>query len=275
MKRFVTICALLLLCGTPALADVTITQTMTVEGKMGAMMGGATGGAMPTLVTRIKGLMSRTDVEMKDMSMATITDLTVPQFIILNAATRTAQIMGPGSASFAHSAAVLPKMDFTFKPSGRTQVIDGVRCEEHAFTMSANMAEMAPAGQMPPEAMAAMRDVRMAMKGSVWIATSGPGVADYVRFQKAATDAKMLAALTGVTPGGRGSLDQLMTAAAAAPGLPYLTEMTMEFEGTGKAVEMMRMMGPIEMTQRTTKVSTEPIADAMFKVPDGYTIEKP
>jgi hypothetical protein len=272
MKRLVTLCALMLLCGTSAWADVTITQTMTVEGKMGAAMGGM----MPTLVTRIKGLMSRTDIDVKEMSMATITDLTVPQFIILNTATRTAQVMGPDSAPFAQSPAALPKMDFTFKPTGRTQVIEGVPCEEHAFTMSANMAEMGPPGQMPPEAVAAMKDVRMAMTGSVWIATSGPGVSDYVRFQKAATDAKMIAALTGValTPAGRGSLEELMAATAAAPGLPYLTEMTMTFEGTGKAVEMMRMMGPIQMTQRTTKVSTEPIADALFKVPDGYTLEK-
>lgn len=270
MKRFAMLSALVLLCAAPVRADVTIRQTMTMEGKMAAAMGGMT----PQMVTRIKGLRSRTDVDAAGQTMATITDLTVPQLIILNAATRTAQVVGPGASQLPGAPAAMPKMDFTFKSTGRTQVIEGARCEEHVFTMRADMSEMGSPGQMPPEAMAAMKDVHMAMTGSVWIATSGPGVADYVRFQKAATDAKMIAALTGVTPGQPGGLDRLMTTAAMAPGLPYLAEITMEFEGTGKAVEMMRMMGPITMTQRTTAVSTDPVPDDMFKVPEGYTVEK-
>jgi hypothetical protein len=208
--------------------------------------------------------------------MASITDLTVPQFVLLNAATRTAQIFGPGAQSFPQKGVALPKVNVSFNATGRTQVIEGARCEEHAFTMTADMAEMGGPGQMPPEVVTAMKDVRMAMSGSVWIATSGPGVADYVTFQKAATDAKMLAAMTGIAAGQQGGgLDRLMAAAASAPGLPYLTEITMSFEGTGKAVEMMKMMGPITMAQRTTSVSTEPIPEEMFRVPDGYRVEKP
>jgi hypothetical protein len=270
MTRVAVICVLVLVCAVPAGADVTIRQTVTMEGKMAAAMGGMT----PQMVTRIKGLRSRTDVEAAGQTMATITDLTVPQFVILNAATRTAQVMGPGASPFAAAPAAMPEMDFTFTSTGRTQVIQGARCEEQVFTVRANMEEMGPPGQMPPEAMAAMKDVRMAITGSVWVATSGPGVADYVRFQKAANDAKMVAALTGVTPGQRGGLDQLLTAAAVAPGLPYLAEITMEFEGTGKAVEMMRMMGPITMIHRTTAVTTDPLPDDLFEVPEGYTVER-
>lgn len=272
MTRLVALFTIGLLCAAPATADVTLTQTMTMEGKMAAAMGGAT----PRMVTRIKGMMSRTDIEVMGQSMASITDLTVPQFVLLNAATRTAQIFGPGSQSLPGAPVALPKMDVSFKPTGRTQVIEGAKCEEHAFTMNVNMAEMGAPGQMPPDAAAAMKDVRMAMSGSVWVATSGPGVADYVRFQKAAGDSKMIAALTGIAPGQQGGgLDRLMAAAAAAPGLPYLTEITMSFDGTGKAVEMMKQMGPIMMTHRTTSVSTEPIPAEMFKVPEGYTVEKP
>jgi hypothetical protein len=272
MKRLAALCVLVLLYVAPAEADVTITQTMTMEGKMAAAMGGAT----PQMVTRIKGMMSRTDIDVMGQSMASITDLTVPQFVLLNAATRTAQIFGPAAQPLPGKDVAFPKVDGSFKATGRKQVIEGANCEEHMFTMTADMAEMGAPGQMPAEAAAAMQDVRIAMNGSVWIATSGPGVAEYVRFQKAATDSKMLAAMTGIPAGQQGGgMERLMAAAAAAPGLPYLTEITMSFEGTGKAVEMMKMMGPITMTQRTTSVSTDPIPDELFKVPEGYTVEKP
>jgi len=269
MPRLVTLLAMLLLCAGPAAADVTVTQTMTIEGTMAPMMGGAA----PRMVTRIKGLQSRTDVEVMNQTIATITDLARQQVIILNGASRTAQIVKPGALPETGAPVTMPKLDLSFKATGRSQVIEGARCDEHAFTMSINMAEAGASGQMPPEVAAAMKDVRMAMTGSVWIATSGPGVEDYVRFQKAATDAKMIAALTGMKPGAQpGGLEQLMAASSAAPGLPYLSEMTMVFEGTGKMVEMMKQMGPIKMTQRTTAVSTDALPDDLFQVPGDYKL---
>lgn len=268
MTRFVPLLAMVLLCAAPAHADVTVTQTITIEGPMAQMM---TGGA-PRMVTHIKGLQSRTNVEVMNQTIATITDLATQQVIFLNGATRTAQVVMPGTRPAPGAPPVtMPKIAMSFKSTGRTQEIEGARCEEHAFTMTMNMAEAGASGQMPPEALAAMKDVRMAMSGSVWIATSGPGVADYVRFQKLATDANMVAALTGMQPGGQpGGLEQLIAASSAAPGLPYLSEMTMTFEGSGKMVEMMKQMGPIKMTQRTTAVSTDALSDDLFQVPGDY-----
>jgi hypothetical protein len=65
-----------------------------------------------------------------------------------------------------------------------------------------------------------------------------------------------------------------MSAAASAPGLPYLTEIAMSFEGTGPMVEAMKQMGPMKMVQRISSVSTDPIADDVFRVPEGYTTQK-
>lgn len=272
MTRFLTTIAVVLLCAAPAGADVTLTQTMTVEGGPAAMMGGMT----PRMVTRIKDLASRTDIDAMGHTMVAITDLTAPRMVVLDGATKTAQVFDPGSPAIPGGGQVtLPEIDMTFKPTGRSRVIEGASCDEHVFTMSMNMGEMG-AGKMPPEAVSAMKDVRMAMSGSVWIAASGPGVADYVRFQKAASDAKMVAVLAGVVPGGQtGGLDRLMAAASAAPGLPYLTEMTMTFEGSGKVVEMMKQMGPIRMSQRISEISTDSIPAAMFEVPDDYKVVKP
>ena len=272
MTRFRTVIAVVLLCAAPLEADVTVTQTMTIEGGMAAMMGNA----MPRMVTRIKRLASRTDVEVMDQTIATIADLAAPQLIVMNSATRTAQIFDAGSPALSGaSPGAVPKVDMTFTRTGQSRVIDGAQCEEHTFTMSLNMADMGAQAPMPSEATSAMKDVRMAMSGSVWIATSGPGVADYVSFQKAAADANMIAALTGIRPGQQsGGLDRLIAAASAAPGLPYLTEMTISFEGSGKVVEMMKQVGAIKLTQRITSVSTDPIPDEMFSVPVEYKIVK-
>jgi len=272
MNRFRTTLVLLLLCAAPMRADVTVVQTMSIEGAMTAMMGGVT----PRMVTRIKDQVSRTDVDVMDQTVATITNLATRQLIVLNGADKTAQIFGAGSPAFpAGQAPPMPKVDVTSKPTGQSRVIEGAQCQEHAFTMKVNLAEMGASGQMPAEASAAMKDVRLSVSGSVWVATEGPGVAEYMAFYKAAADANLAAAVTGMPPGQSGGLESLMNAASAAPGLPYLTEMIMTFEGTGKVVDMMKVMGPMKLTHRVTSVSTDAVPNDLFVVPEGYQVVKP
>ena len=139
--------------------------------------------------------------------------------------------------------------------------------------MLMDMASMAGA-QMPPEAAEMLKGVKMAMNGSIWVAKSAPGVAEIMAFNKAALSSGLLAAVSGVKPGQAGGMEQLMTAAASAPGLPYLTEMTMEMQGEGPMVEAMKQMGAMKMIQKVSTVSTDAIADDLFKMPAGYTVEK-
>jgi hypothetical protein len=80
--------------------------------------------------------------------------------------------------------------------------------------------------------------------------------------------------MAGMKAGQSGGMDKLMAAAASAPGLPYLTEITMTMEGSGPMVEAMKNMGPMKMVQKVTSVSTDTLSDDLFKVPDGYTVEK-
>lgn len=274
MKRCLTTLAIVALCLAPLHADLTLTQTMTIEGGMAAMMGGM----QPKMLTRIKGSKSRSDIEMMNQTITTITDLDKKQVVVLNAANKTAMLVD--ATSIADKLPVgMPKIDFTFKPTGQSRSIDGVKCDEHAFTMSMDMSTMGGGREMPPEAAQAMKDVKMLMNGSVWIATTGPGVAEYMAFQKTATSAALGWALGGALGGpsaqqGSGGFDKLMAAATSAPGLPYLTEITMSFEGSGPMVDMMKQMGAMKMTQRVTAVSTEALADSLFVVPADYKVEK-
>ena len=269
MKKCLTTALAVALSVTAVLADVTVTQTMTMEGPSAAMMQGA---QLPRMTMRIKGRKSRTDIDMNGTTISSIADLDAGHVVLLNAANRTATVTSPATVAAGGAPIPMPKVDLSLKPTGKSQSIAGQSCDEHAFTMTLHMAEMMT--QLPPEAAAAVKDVRMVMNGSFWVAKAAPGADEFAAFSKAAAQSKLLSSVMGAVPGMSGGIDKLIEAASTAPGLPYLTEMTMSLEGTGPMVEAMKAMGGMKMVQRIDSVSTAPLADDLFRIPEGYTIEK-
>jgi hypothetical protein len=271
MRKPLLTLAILAVSLVPLAADITITQTMTMEGPAAAMMAG---GQMPKTTMRIKGLKARTDIEVMGQTISTITDVAKKQVIILQSQTKTAQVVTPAAIAAGGTPVVLPKMDVSFSPTGKSQTIDGVRCDEHSFAMTLDLAQTMGQAQVPPEAAKMMEGVKMMMNGSIWIAKDAPGAGEFTAFNKAALDSNLLGAVTGMQAGQSGGLDKLMEASAKAPGLPYLTEISMTYEGAGPMVEAMKQMGPMKIIQKVASVSTNPIPDDVFEVPAGYTIEK-
>jgi hypothetical protein len=93
-------------------------------------------------------------------------------------------------------------------------------------------------------------------------------------FNKAALASNLLGAISGMQAGQAGGMDKMMAAIASAPGVPYLTEITMTVEGSGQMAQAMSQMGPTKMIQKASSVSTAAISDDIFRLPEGYTIEK-
>lgn len=269
MRKWLAVVAVCAISAVSLRADVTVTTVMTMEGAAAAAM---PPGALPKITMRVKGMKSRSDIETAGMTVSVITDLATKQVITLIPNTKTAQVTSPESVAAGGAPIALPKIDASLKPTGKSQTIEGVVCDEHTFTMLMDMASMA-GPQMPPEAAEMLKGVKMAMNGSIWVAKSAPGVEEIMAFNKAAMSSGLLAAVTGSKPGQPG-MDELMKAAASAPGIPYLTEMTIEMQGEGPMVEAMKAMGPMKMIQKVSSVSIEPISDDLFKLPEGYTIEK-
>ena len=270
MKRLLTTVAIFVLCATQLRADVKVTSTTTVEGPVAAMMGGM----MPSVVTQIKGMKARTDITMGTMMMSTIVDIEAKQIVLLNEAEKTAQVFTTDSPPSVPKGFVMPKIDASLKPTGRSKVISGAQCEEHTMTMSMNMAEMNASAQMPESAAQMMKDLRMSVNGSLWVAKSGPGVAEYVAFQTASAKTSMATIMRAMPGMATGGFDRLMEQFAAAAGLPYLTEMTMNLEGGGEMAAAMKQFGNMKMINRVTDVSTTPLADDIFRVPEGYKVIK-
>ena len=266
MKRWVATLAIAAICSTSLLADVTITSTTTMEGGAAGMMGGMT----PKTVMRIKGNKARTDIDVAGQVVATIMDLQKKEIYMLRPDQKTAQLLNPASMDVN-----MPKVEANYKPTGQKKTIEGAECEEYAFTVSMDMSQMGPGGKTAPEAAEMMKGLKMTITGSTWIARSGPGVADYIAFQKAAAAANLGAFAAGGVPGMQtGGLEQVMKAMADAPGMPYLTEATMSMTGSGPIVEMMKQLGAMKITNKVSSISSEPIADDLLTLPADYKVVK-
>jgi len=230
----------------------------------------------PKTTSRIKGKKARADIVAQMIQISTISDLDANQVIVLRPDQKTAQVITPSNVKDAikTAAASLPAMDSNVKPTGKSQVIDGIKCDEYSFTLAMDMSQMNPGGQMPPEAMDAMKGLKMNMAGSLWVAKDVPGAAEYLAFQKAASANELASAASGVTGMQMPGMDKMMKAMGSLNGMAYLTEMTMTIEGTGQLAEMMQQMGPMKITTKVTSITTDSIADDVFKVPEGYSVIK-
>ena len=271
MKRWISTALMLAACTAVVRADVTITQTTSVEGGPAAMAGAA---ATPKTTTRIKGMKQRTDIDVAGQSISTIVDLTTKQVAILMHSQKTVRIM-TSSPDEVRPQIELPKTDALLEPTGRSQIIDGVQCDEYSFSTSMDMGSMGGgAAQMPPEAAAMMQGATMKMKGSVWVAKSVPGAGEYSAFMTSAAKANLTSLVSGAVAGNNGSMERMMNAMAKLNGLAYMTDMMMTVEGTGQFVEMMQQMGDMHVTTKVNSITTDPIDDAIFVIPSDYTVIK-
>jgi hypothetical protein len=225
------------------------------------------------MTTRIKGMRSRIEVEAPPVSVVTITDLPGKQVIVLRPEQKTATIAAVPAAAVDRPAAAPGAIDASMKPTGKSQVIDGVKCDEYAFSTSLDMSAMTGSA-MPPEAAAMMQGMKVAMTGSMWVAKDVPGAQEYVAFQKALASSDMAAAAAGASGIKVPGMDRIMKAMGSADGMTYLLEMTMTVDGSGQLAEMMKQMGAMKITTRTTSVKSDTVSDDLFKVPEGYTIVK-
>jgi hypothetical protein len=276
MKRWSATLLVFAVCSAVVHADVTIVQKTTVEGGAAAMAPG--GMPSPTVTTRIKGTKGRSDMDMGTSAiptnMSTITDVAAKQVIILDHNQKTARVStGSATPPAAAEAPSSPAIEASIKPTGKSQTIDGFKCDEYAFSTSMNMGQIGGA-QMPPEAAAMMKDITMVMKGSLWVTKDAPGASEYLAYQKSMSTADLAAAAMGASGMNMPGMEKMVKAMQSVEGLPVLTEMDMTIEGSGQMADMMRQMGAMKITTKVLSVKTDAISEDAFKVPEGYQVIK-
>ncbi|HEX9367691.1 MAG TPA: hypothetical protein VF921_13765 [Vicinamibacterales bacterium] len=270
MKRWLATVMIFGVSSAVVRADVTVVQTTTMEGGVAAMAGG---GMSPKMTNRVKGMKSRSDIELPSVNASSITDLVANQMIFLRHDQKTAQVAGAAASTTTVPATASVKLDAALAPTGKSQVIDGFKCDEYTFTTTMTMADMA-GSQMPPEAAGMLKDLSVIMKGSMWVAKDVPGAAEYIAFQKALAKSDLASAAVKASGVNIPGIDKMLKAMGAVDGLTYLTVMDLTIEGSGQVADMMRQMGAMKITTRVTSISTDPVSDDMFKVPEGYTVIK-
>jgi hypothetical protein len=275
MKRWLATVLVFGISSAVVRADITVVQTTTVEGGAAAM---APAGAnmSPKITMRVKGLKSRTDMVLPPtLNSSSIVDITAKQMITLQHDQKTAQVADTSAPAPATPPAATLNVDAAPPAAtGKSQVIDGLKCDEYTFTTSMNLSEVT-GGQLPPEAAEMMKGLTMVMKGSMWVAKTAPGAEEYVAYQRALAKTDLAAATLKTTGVSLPGLDKMMKAMSTVDGLPYLTVMDMTVEGTGQMADMMRqMMGGMKVTTKVTSLTTDKIGDDAFKVPEGYTVIK-
>lgn len=258
MRKWFATVAILCFCSASLRADIRVTQSRTVSGPAAVMMPAE---GLPKTTIRIKGMKARTDIDKYGETDTKLADVEAKHVLLLRARSTIAQVIASPSVPADGSWS-----DISLQPTGKSRMIGGVSCDEHTFTLSVAMASV-PNPHIPPEA---MKGVSMRMNGSVWIAKSAPGAAEWTTFIRAALNSRLLSAITGT--GSDPWMDKLFEVAATA-GIPYLIEMSRRYEGSGLMMPAMKDLGTMKMVQKVT-VSTEPIAADLFNLPAGYTVEK-
>lgn len=240
----------------PAYADVTIKSTVT-----GGMVGeGQT-------VYYIKGTKARIETTLAGRQNVTIIDPAAKQMITLDPVTREAMVVDLGQLSQKQESAGVGEPKVSIAPTGKTREIHGQLCTEYLLTMTIVMTP-------PGGAQGAMTTT---LTGPILIARDAPGSRDFVNFAKAVAAGGLF-----VPSGGRGgpgspqasTQTALYKALAEAGGIPYEQTLVVKMDANGPAAEMMRGRGAMpSMTTTTTvtSVSTDPIPDDKFAIPEGYT----
>jgi hypothetical protein len=279
MRRWFVAVAVALICVARVSADLTIMTATTLEGGMAAAAGGA---PMPKIVTRIKGNKARTDIDVNGAQTSTIIDLATKQMVLLNHDDKTARIVetGTGTVPTPQGPMPMPKIDSSVKATGQKREVNGQPCAEYAVTMTMDMSSMGGRSDMPPEAAAMFKGLTMKMSGSTWVAKDAPGAAEYAKYQAAAAKVAMGALAAAAGGGGVGAsgmgtsmpqgMEKLITGFAEAPGIAYLTELTMSVEGNSQIAAMMSQMGSMKIISRVTDVQTTALDAALFSVPADY-----
>jgi hypothetical protein len=247
MKRSLFVLAVLVLSAVTAYADVTVTMTISGAAAQAAISG--------TTTTWAKGTKMRVDTEMSGQSLTILSDSATKQQWKIDHRAKQIEPFDPNTAmaalpvSFGDAKAAVT-------PNGQTKVILGIQCQ--GYTVEVTM-PLTLAGET----------IVMKISGPAWIAKDGTGVVELLAAQKALSTQGMSLSPLIQGPQAKGMAEVNKVLGAAGVILEQENQMTMD--GTGQMAQMMAQMGSITLTTKVTAITTDPIPDTKFAMPEGYS----
>jgi hypothetical protein len=241
----------------PAMADVTITATQQGKGMMAKLMAGEA-------VTRIKGGKMRGDSSSSDGATSTLIDLDAQRMAVLDHKAKEATVTDLGELQASMGKMTNNNIKATVTPTGRRQEVAGRACDEHKMDMTV------PAFADPSS------PIMVNTSGPFCIVKDSPGKADYAAFYLKAAEKGFIIAgdprQAKAQPGQARSMTEVYRQMARL-GVPYLIDLDFKMGGEGPMGALMGRLG-FGFTSTVTRVSVEPIPDALMAVPADYKVKK-
>jgi hypothetical protein len=206
----------------------------------------------------IKDGFMRTDTTVDGTPQTMIIDVKGRRYIALNPQAREAIVTSADAMQNQMQQMGAGEVSVEVTGTGETRSVAGMKCSGYTINVSMPM-------NMGGQTLA------MTMSGPAWSSKDAPGAKDFAAFMTIASQAGMLLVSPGQQgqAGGAGELMRKM----AETGLPCASDLEVAMAGSGEMAAMMSQMGKSAMTNETVSVSTEALDDALFAIPDGYSVK--
>ena len=246
MKRMLFVLAALLLAAAAASADVTVTMTVSVNAAQMNISG--------TTTSASKGTKFRVDTEMSGQNLTILSDSATKQQWKIDHNAKQIEPFDPGAAMAALPVS-LGEAKAVVKPTGETKEILGRKCQGYAVEVTL---PLTVAGET----------LTMRMSGPAWITKEGAGLAEFTAAQKAYSDLGMTTSLLAQGPQAKALAE--LSRVLGANGVVMEQENQLSMEGTGQMAQVMAQIGGMTMVTKVTAITTDPIPDSKFALPEGY-----
>lgn len=245
-------------CAAPASADVKMVATMS-----GKMMGRTPSGQT---ITYIKGNKMRTDQALGGSELSTIMDVDAGELISINHKKKEAEIWNVADmAKTLQTAGVAADgVKVSMTPNGQSKTVAGHKAVGHDLDVSVQ------------SSMAQGMSMTVNISGPAFLSTEAPGARDYAAFYLNAAEKGFFFGDPRAAKAQPGNAKGMMALykTMAEKGVPLESVQVIKLSGDGPMAGVFAKMGGGEMTTTVTSISAEPLDDALFAVPAGYTVKR-
>jgi hypothetical protein len=248
--------ALLALAGA-AFADVTVTTQTT--GKM--VLDVSSEG-----VNTIKGRRMRTDSTFRGKAQTLIIDIDGRRFIDLDAKKKVANVTMLDSIADELQKIGTGTLDAKLTKTAATKQIAGYPCTVHDVSISLPFSPTGNSGDG--------MDLVMTLAGTVCLATSVPGLADYQAFYRAAADSGFIfgdpRSAKSPTGAAQAKAYAALTRKMAEAGMALESNVNISADGSGPMAGMMAKLAKGNIVTTVTKIEAGELSAASFEIPADY-----
>ncbi|HEV7609741.1 MAG TPA: hypothetical protein VGO61_20570 [Steroidobacteraceae bacterium] len=242
-------------------ADVTVTTT--AAGKASFINVDGEG------VHKIKGTRMRSDQALKGKIQTLIIDIDGRRFVDLDDKKKSAVVTPLDAIADELAKVGTGAMQATLTKTAQSRQIAGYPCTIYDVNLTL---PFSPTGEMGQG-----MDLNMVLSGTVCLATTVPGLADYQAFYQASADSGFIfgdpRAAKSPTGAAQAKAYAALTRKMAEAGMALESHVTISATGDGPMAGMFAKLAKSDITTTVTKVEAGSLPADAFEIPAGYKVK--